>query len=239
MIISGIHSIEEAIVNGKSIAKIFVSEDKNIPEKLYRLIRTRQIPFFRLAPEVFKAKYKNESSILAYVEEIQYFDFEEVVALPNTGLSRILIVDEIEDPNNIGAMVRSSVGFGFNGIVLTTRRTVTIGEGTIRASSGTLFSQKIARISNLAQSIEYMQKIGYWIIGTAVNAKTSIEQIDLNRNVGVVMGNEEKGVRQKILEKCDYLIKISMEQTLNSLNVSVAFGILAYEIYKAQKTFKS
>jgi len=235
MIISGVHSIEEAIAGGKSIAKIFVREDKNIPEKLYRQIRTMQIPFYKLAPDVFKAKYKNDSSILAFVEEIEYYDFEDVVALPKSGLSRILIVDEIEDPNNIGAMVRSSVGFGFNGIVLTTRRTVTIGEGTIRASSGTLFSQKMTRIGNLAQAIESMQKMGYWIIGTAVGAKTSIQQVDMNRHIAVVMGNEEKGVRQKILEKCDYLVKIPMEQNLNSLNVSVAFGILAYEIYKAKK----
>jgi 23S rRNA (guanosine2251-2'-O)-methyltransferase len=235
MIISGVHPIKEALASGKTVAKIIVSEDKNIPEAIYREIRAQKIPIYKLPPDAFKQKFMNETGFIAILEDIQYTELEDLLVPPQTGYSRILIIDEIEDPQNVGAMIRSSVGFNFNGIILTTRRTVTIGEGTVRASAGTLFLQKISRVGNLSQTIDLMQERGFWIVGTSVETKLGIEHVDLKRNIALIMGNEEKGVRQKILEKCDYLVKIPIEPVLNSLNVSVAYGILAYEIARLSK----
>ena len=235
MIISGVHSIKEAFLTGKTIAKIIVSEDKNIPDTIYREIRTQKIPIYKLPQDAFKQKYMNDTGLIAIIEDIQYTELEELLTPPQTGFSRILIIDEIEDPQNVGAMVRSSVGFSFNGIILTTRRTVTIGEGTVRASAGTLFSQKLSRVANLSQTIDVLRDHGFWMIGTSIDTNQEIGHVDLNRHIALIMGNEEKGVRQKILEKCDYLVKIPIESTLNSLNVSVAFGILAYEINRLTK----
>jgi len=235
MIISGVHPIQEAFKAGKTVAKIIVSEDKNIPESLYREIRSQKIPIYKLAPDVFKQKYMNETGLIAILEDIQYCEIDDLLMHPANGFSRILLIDEIEDPQNVGAMIRSSVGFNFNGVALTTRRTVTIGDGTVRSSAGTLFMQKIARVGNLSQMIDNMRDRGFWMIGTSIDAKMDVSQIDLNRHIGLIMGNEEKGVRQKILEKCDYLVKIPIDPSINSLNVSVAYGILAYEIKRLTK----
>jgi 23S rRNA (guanosine2251-2'-O)-methyltransferase len=235
MIISGVHSIKEALLSGKTVAKVIVSEDKNIPDTIYREIRAQKIPIYKLPPEAFKQKFMNETGLIAILEDIQYTELEELLSPPQSGFSRILVIDEIEDPQNVGAMIRSSVGFNFNGIILTTRRTVTIGEGTVRASAGTLFSQKIARVGNLSQTMDLLREHGFWMIGTSIDTSKEIKHIDLKRHVALIMGNEEKGVRQKILEKCDYLVKIPIEPILNSLNVSVAFGILAYEIARLTK----
>lgn len=235
MIVSGVHPIKEALMSGKTVAKIIVSEDKNIPDVIYREIRAQKIPIYKLPSDAFKQKFMNETGLIAILEDVQYTELQDLLQPPPSSYSRILVIDEIEDPQNVGAMIRSSVGFNFNGIILTTRRTVTIGEGTIRASAGTLFLQKISRVGNLSQTIDFLQKQGFWIIGTSIDTNLAIESIDLQRNIALVMGNEEKGVRQKILEKCDYLVKIPIEPVLNSLNVSVAFGILAYEIAKLSK----
>ena len=235
MIVSGIHPIKEALLSGKTVAKIIVSEDKNIPDAIYREVRAQKIPIYKIPSEAFKQKYMNETGLIAIIEDIQYVEMEELLTPPESGFSRILVIDEIEDPQNVGAMIRSSVGFNFNGIILTTRRTVTIGDGTVRASAGTLFLQKLARVGNLSQAMDLMTQRGFWFIGTSVQTNIGIEKVDLQRNIALIMGNEEKGVRQKILEKCDYLVKIPIDPVLNSLNVSVAFGILAYEIAKLSK----
>ena len=235
MIVSGIHPIKEALQSGKTVAKIIVSEDKNIPDAIYREVRAQKIPIYKIPSEAFKQKYMNETGLIAIIEDIQYVEMEELLTPPESGFSRILVIDEIEDPQNVGAMIRSSVGFNFNGIILTTRRTVTIGDGTVRASAGTLFLQKLARVGNLSQAMDLMTQRGFWFIGTSVQTNIGIEKVDLQRNIALIMGNEEKGVRQKILEKCDYLVKIPIDPVLNSLNVSVAFGILAYEIAKLSK----
>lgn len=235
MIVSGIHPIKEALLSGKTVAKIIVSEDKNIPDAIYREVRAQKIPIYKIPSEAFKQKYMNETGLIAIIEDIQYVELEELLTKPETGFSRILVIDEIEDPQNVGAMIRSSVGFNFNGIILTTRRTVTIGDGTVRSSAGTLFLQKLARVGNLSQTMDLMAERGFWFIGTSVETNLGIEKVDLQRNIALIMGNEEKGVRQKILEKCDYLVKIPIDPVINSLNVSVAYGILAYEIARLSK----
>jgi 23S rRNA (guanosine2251-2'-O)-methyltransferase len=233
MLISKIRDIEELLISKKNIAKIIVSRDKKIPEPLYKLIRVSKIPIYKIPDEVFKVKFSKESGIAAITGEIEFVDVKDILTKSDKkGFLRILLIDEIEDPQNVGAMVRSCACFGFSGIIMTSRRTSFIGEGVIKASAGTIFHQKIARVNNLSDAIEKLKKEDIWFVGTDSHSGLPLWEIDFKRNIGIVMGNEERGVRKKIIEHCDYVARIPITEGEDSLNVSVAFGIIAYESSK-------
>lgn len=237
MLIRKIHEIEELLNADRNISKIIVSSNKRIPASLYSLIRSTKTPLYKIPDEIFIAKFKESSGIVAIVEEVEFSGIESLIVKPKKGFLRILLVDEIEDPHNIGAMMRSCACFGFSGVIMTSRRTSIIGEGVVKASAGAVFRQKIARVNNLSATIEELKKEDIWFIGTDPYAGIPLCEVDFKRNIGIVMGNEERGVRRKVIEHCDYVARIPIVEGEDSLNVSVAFGIIAYEAYKANSTY--
>jgi 23S rRNA (guanosine2251-2'-O)-methyltransferase len=232
MLISNIHEIEEALKNGKDISKIYISENKFISNDLFILLKNSKIPYYKLPVGVFTKKFNIKSGIAAIVDEIEFLDMDDLIANKHNLYSRLLLIDEIEDPQNLGAMIRSSVCFGFDGVIITKRGTASINEGVIKSSAGLIYNQKICKETNLTDAVTYLKEKNYWIVGTSPHADSNIEKIDLKRNIGVVLGNENKGIRKRILDNCDYIVKIPIENVADSLNVSVAFGIFAYELYK-------
>jgi len=236
MLISKIREIEELLNTDRNVTKVIVSSNRKIPALLYNLIRATKTPLYKVPDEIFNAKFKKSSGIVAIVEEVEFSDIEDLIVKPEKGFLRILLVDEIEDPHNIGAMMRSCACFGFSGVIMTSRRTSIIGEGVIKASVGTVFRQKIARVNNLSETIEKLKKEDIWFIGTDPHAGVPLCEIDFKRNIGIIMGNEERGVRKKVIEHCDYVVRIPIIEGEDSLNVSVTFGIIAYEAYKVNST---
>ena len=232
MLISNIHEIEEALKNGKDISKIYFSIDKHIDDKLFQLIKDLKIPYYKLPLDVLKKKFNIKTSVAALINDIEFFELDDLISSKKSTYSRLLLVDEIEDPQNLGAMIRTSVCFGFDGVVITRRGTSSINEGVIKASSGLIFNQKICKETNLTDVIIYLRKNNFWIIGSSPHSEINIEKVDLKRNIAIVIGNESKGIRKRILDNCDYIVKIPIENNAESLNASVAFGIFSYELYK-------
>ena len=234
MLVSKIREIEELLSKGQTVNKVIISSDKKIPKDLYDLIKATKTPIYRMPEEIFNAKFKQSSGIVGIVEEVEFSDIRDLIVKPENGFLRLLLIDEVEDPHNIGAMMRSCACFGFSGVIMTSRRTSIIGEGVIKSSAGAVFRQKIARVNNLTETIEKLKKEDIWLVGTDPHGGVPIWEVDYKRNIGIVMGNEEKGVRKKVLEHCDYVAKIPIVEGEDSLNVSVAFGIIAFEAFKHQ-----
>ncbi len=232
MLLTNKHEIEEAILNGKSIAKVIIAENKVIHAKFFSLLKQAQIPLQRVPGEFIKNKYQIETGIAALVEETKILSLDELLALPTKRkFGRILLADHIENPQNLGAMIRTCASFDFDGVILPDRRAAFVSEGVTKSSSGALFQIPIAKTHNLTLAIETLQKKEYWMVGTTLSSATTLNQIDTKRNLVIVMGNEDKGMHQKIAEQCDYLVRIPMSSSMQSLNVSVAFGIIAYELF--------
>lgn len=232
MIITTKHEIEEAILQGKSLARIVIAENKVLPGKFYVLLKQQQIPIQKLPGELLRAKYKVDTGMVAFAEETALLALDELLSRDKKNTyGRLLIADHIENPHNLGAMIRSCAAFDFDGVIVPDRRAAFISEGVSKSSSGAIFQVPIAKTHNLTLAIDRLQKNDYWIVGTSPDAKETLKTIDLNRNIALIMGNEDRGIHQKMAEKCDYLIRIKMSSQIQSLNVSVAFGIVAHWLY--------
>jgi 23S rRNA (guanosine2251-2'-O)-methyltransferase len=231
MIISGKHEIEEAIQNEKPILKVITPKNYHLSNRLYQLFRDERIPVIQLQKSVFQKKYPDMDSIIALCDDVSLFSLEEAVAVEPGKYSRVLLMEEIEDPQNAGAMLRSAACFGFQSVCMTKHHSTLLGKGAMSASSGGIFQCKVARIHNIGHAIEYLKSIGYWIVGTDIRGNEEPKKINYNSHIAVIMGNEKNGLKKKTIEKCDHIVRIPISGKTNSLNVSVAFGIIGYEIF--------
>jgi 23S rRNA (guanosine2251-2'-O)-methyltransferase len=236
MILNGVHEIMESLRSGKVLLKIVASEHRRMTPDLMQIIKNERIPLVRLNELAFRKKYPEAKGIVGILEEINLADLDELMEnFDYSSPRRILLIDEINDPQNVGAMIRSCVCFDFHAVVMTSRNTAPLSEGVVNASSGSCFHIPVARVNNMAKCIEMLKKNDFWIIGTSPGKGQWVDKMDLDRHLAVVMGNEQKGVRPKVLNYCDYQLSIPMKEGFDSLNVSVAFGILACYLFNGKR----
>jgi 23S rRNA (guanosine2251-2'-O)-methyltransferase len=148
----------------------------------------------------------------------------------------ILILDSIQDTHNVGAILRSADCSGVDGVLITKHNSAPINETVVKTSAGASEHVKIAQISNLAQTIEELKQNGFWIVGSYLEGAIDYTSIDYKIPIAVIVGNEEKGIRKLTADKCDHLIRIPMKGKIQSLNVSVATGILLFEILRQRNS---
>lgn len=158
------------------------------------------------------------------LDENQVFDL-----LENKSTPLLLVLDNIQDPRNLGACLRTAEAAGVDVVIMPRRNSAPLSAVASKAASGALEILPIAQVGNLSQFLKRLQKAGVWIVGTSLNTKTSIYQLDLNKPLALVMGNEGKGMRQLSEKNCDELGYIPMQGCLGSLNVSVATGVCLFE----------
>jgi len=174
--------------------------------------------------------------VVAFLKAHQFVDVHDLIASAKeqSGQPLIVVVDEIEDPRNLGAICRSAEGVGANGIITTYHRSADITAVAEKASGGAIEHLPISQVKNLAQTIETLKKYQFWIAGLDANTDQTIWQTDLNRPLALVIGSEGKGLRRLTKESCDFLIKIPMQGQVSSLNAAVAAGITLFEIRRQQ-----
>lgn len=139
---------------------------------------------------------------------------------------RVLVLDQLEDPYNFGAVLRSAVAFGVRGVIVPNRHMAPLSATAVKASAGTALRLPIARVSNLQAALLQLKERGYWVAGAAGEGGTSVWEMDWDRPLALVMGSEGSGLREHVRSTCDYLVSIPMSGPVESLNVSVATGIL-------------
>ena len=179
---------------------------------------------------------ENHQGVAASIAEANYVDWHDMLANAHRkGEDPLLIIlDELEDPHNLGAILRSADAVGAHGVIIPKRRAVALTAGVAKAAAGAVAYVPVARVSNLAQTIEALKKEGIWIAGAAMGG-TEVYRQNLTGPLAIVIGSEGKGLGRLVAEKCDFLISLPMQGQINSLNASVATGVILYEVLRQRK----
>lgn len=227
----GINPVTEALKNKKEIEYIEIFKGTN--EETVKEIKNLAS---KLNIKIKKAEKREENSqgVVAYVNDYNYYlefnAFLEKVALEEKSL--ILALDGIQDPRNFGALIRSAESFGVSGIIIPERRSVKINETVIKTSTGAIEHVPIIKVTNLNRALESLKKVGCWVYGAEADGNKFYNEEKYPNKSVLVLGSEGFGIKQKVKEQCDILVKIPLKGKINSLNVSVAGGILLAEMSK-------
>jgi 23S rRNA (guanosine2251-2'-O)-methyltransferase len=173
--------------------------------------------------------------VVADVAELDSYSVEELVR-GATGPPLLVVLDGIEDPHNLGAILRTADAAGVNGVVMQSRRSAALGGAAAKASAGAVAHVRIAEVVNIARAIEELKELGVWTIGLAGDAPTPYDTIDFTLPTAFVLGAEGSGLRRLVRERCDRLAAIPMGGHVESLNVSVAAGITLFEAVRQRRT---
>lgn len=173
----------------------------------------------------------NHQGIVLRVKDFEYSDIDEMI---NKDDSLVVILDHIEDPHNFGAIIRTCEAALVDGIIIPKNRGVSVNPTVIKVSTGAILNTKIARVTNLVNTMEYLKSKGFWIVGTDMDG-TDYTEIDYSGKIALVIGNEGKGMGDLVSKNCDFIASLPMRGTTNSLNASVAAGIMIYEAIKCRK----
>lgn len=223
----------EKLQSKSKINKIYLSNKFNDREIL-SLIEKRNINTKVLDNKVLDKMCKGlHQGIILEVEDIKTYTFDEIIPNIDKEYPIIVILDHLEDPHNLGAIIRSSEAFGVDAIILPNDRSVQITSTVVKTSVGTIDKVKIVNIPNINTAIKKLKDYGYWIVGTDMDGE-EYTSIDYKTKIAIVIGNEGKGMSDLVSKNCDYLAKIPMKGTVNSLNASVACGIFLSEIVRSR-----
>ena len=171
--------------------------------------------------------------ILLYVSDYKYSSLDDLINKEDN--SFLVLLDHLEDPHNLGAIIRTCEAAGVDGIVLPKDRQVQVNSTVYKTSVGTLDNVKIASVTNLVNAINKLKEAGYWIVGTALDNSVDYREIDYSGKIALVIGNEGSGISNIVEKNCDFIAKIPMYGKTNSLNASVAAGIMIYEVIRNRK----
>ena len=232
-------------VYGKNVALAVLKENTKVnniylsnhfkEDEILRLINKKNIPYKIIdSREMDKIESGLHQGIIMDIEDIKTYELEEIIPSINKENALVVILDHLEDPHNFGAIVRSSEAFGVDAIIIPKDRSVPITSTVYKTSVGTIEKVKIIKVANINNAIEKLKKYNYWIIGTDMDGE-DYTTIDYKTNIALIIGNEGKGISPLVKRNCDYLAKIPMEGTVNSLNASVACGVFLSEIVRSRK----
>jgi len=172
--------------------------------------------------------------VLALVNDYRYAEIEDILALAQRQNEPpfLLVLDEIEDPHNLGALVRTAECAGVHGVIIPKHHAASVNQTVIKTSAGATSHMPIARVTNIAQTLDELKKANIWIVGTDMQAEKKYFEYDYRGAVAVVIGSESSGMRRLVKEKCDFLVSIPMHGKIASLNASVAGGLVLFEAAK-------
>lgn len=236
-VIYGINSIRDLLRQNKDgWEKIFIAAGRkgSSVEEIIELARVGKIPL-----EFVERKYLDKiagtsenQGVGAIYKSFVYADLDVLIKNRNKHFSvdLIVILDSVMDPQNLGSIIRTAHCLGANGVIIPENRAAHVTAAVNKASSGSVQQIPVARVVNLAQSLDYLKDKGFWIFGADAHDGNSLQNMDFNCSVALVLGGEEKGIRPLLKKKCDFLINIPMAGSFDSLNVSVAGGIILYEV---------
>ena len=241
--IEGRNSVLELLESGKDINKIFVTrgEKHGSINKILAIAKERKIIVVEKDKKQMDemAQEENYQGVIAIVPPYEYVEIEDILteAKEKQEDPFVLILDGIEDPHNLGSIIRTAETAGVHGIIIPKRRAASVNSTVNKASSGAVEHVKIARVTNISDAIEELKQAGLWICGTDISAEKYYYNQDLTGPLGIVIGNEGKGISEKVKKNCDFNVKIPMRGKVTSLNAAVSAGIIIYETVK-QRIFK-
>ncbi|MFX3631171.1 MAG: 23S rRNA (guanosine(2251)-2'-O)-methyltransferase RlmB [Candidatus Pristimantibacillus sp.] len=240
--IAGKHPVLEALRSGREINKIWIADGAQ--KALITPIMAEAKKSGIIVQFVDKRKLDSlvegvqHQGVVAQAAAFAYAEIEDLLerARSREETPFILILDEIEDPHNLGSILRTAECTGVHGVIIPKRRAVGLTATVLKTSAGAAEHVPVARVTNLAQTIDRLKEEGVWIAGTDVSAPQDVYKTKFDLPLAIVIGNEGKGIGRLIKEKCDFLVKLPMVGQLNSLNASVAAGVLMYEVVRQRRS---
>ena len=236
--IEGRNSVLELLESGKDINKIYVTrgERHGSINKILGIAKERKIIVVekdkRQMDEM--AQEENYQGVIAIVPPFEYCDVDDIlnVAKEKNEDPFIIILDGIEDPHNLGAIIRTAETAGAHGVIIPKRRAVGVNSTVNKSSAGAVEYMKVARVNNITETMNYLKEQGLWIIGTDMDTDRYYYNQDMTGPIAIVIGSEGFGMSRLVKENCDILVKIPMKGNITSLNASVSAGIVMYEVVK-------
>ncbi len=236
--VEGRNSVIELLESGKDINKIFIEkgEKHGSIHKIIAMAKEKRVITVEKDKRQMEemAQNKNYQGVIALVPPFEYCEIEDILdkAKEKGEDPFVLILDGIEDPHNLGSIIRTAETAGVHGVIIPKRRAVGVNSTVAKVSAGAVEHMLVARVTNITDAIEKLKKEGLWICGTDINTDKYYYEQDLTGPIGIVIGNEGSGMSNKVTKKCDFLVKIPMQGKVTSLNASVSAGIVIYETLK-------
>jgi 23S rRNA (guanosine2251-2'-O)-methyltransferase len=243
--IAGKNPVLEALRSGREINKVWIAEgaNKHAMKPVVALAKENGI-IVQFVPRKKIEQVANtevHQGVVASIAAYSYAEIEDIFKLAEKReeLPFILILDELEDPHNLGSILRTADATGAHGVIIPKRRAVGLTATVAKASTGAIEYIPVARVTNLSRTIEDLKAKGVWIAGTDASAKQDYRQLEADMPLGLVIGSEGKGMSRIIKEKCDFLLTLPMVGKVTSLNASVAASLLMYEVLRKRMPVKS
>ncbi len=234
--IYGLHPVIEAIESGQPLERVFIEESAKgeLQTRLRKMLKDFDIPhqilphyrFFKIAD-----RNKNHQGVVALASLIEYQNIEEIIqqAFERGETPLVIALDKVTDVRNFGAIARTAECMGVHALLIPDKGSAAINDDAIKTSAGALLKIPVCRVHNLKSSLDYLKESGLILAAATEEGATNSWEADLKGPLTILMGNEETGVSPEYLRRCDLLLKVPMMGTIESLNVSVAAGMLLYE----------
>ncbi len=231
MIIYGKNAVCEALKIGKNISKICLTKQNLSLVEKYKINKNLiEIMDINKMNKMFEGVHQG---IVAYVDEYKYATIENVIKkLKNQENVCLAILDGLEDPHNLGAILRTADATGMDGIIIPKNRSVSLSSTVAKVSTGAIEHVDVMQVTNLSQTIIELKKHGYWIIGLEMDGSVDYKKQDYSGKIALVIGSEGRGISRLVKENCDFLVHIPMVGHVTSLNASVSASILFYEVLR-------
>lgn len=238
--IVGRNAVREALKANRTIQRLFIANDKvqGSLQEIIGMAKAKGIEIRRVGDNQL-AKYANgvvHQGVVALAAQVKFAQLEEVLAAwPKDKAPILVLLDGIEDPHNMGAIIRTAECCGATAVLIPKRHTAPINATVAKTSAGALECIPLVQVGNVAQTIEDLKKQGFWVLGAHMEGQQTLYEADLTSPLVLVIGNEGKGLSRLTKERCDFLVTIPMYGRLNSLNASVAAAILLYEAVRQRQ----
>jgi 23S rRNA (guanosine2251-2'-O)-methyltransferase len=245
--LTGPNAVREALVAGRPLQAVIIARGHHGDrlEEIARLAKRNNVPvrFEERARIDQLSGTRQHQGVFAMVASKAAIALEDLLGQPDQqdqarGSRLLVLLDGVEDPQNLGAIIRSALAAGATGVVIPERRAAGLGDAAARASAGAVAHLPVARVTNLPRAMEELKEAGYWLVGFDERSDRSYTDVDLRGSIALVLGGEGKGLHQLVRERCDFLVSIPARGPVPSLNVSVAAGIALFEVVRQRNAAK-
>jgi 23S rRNA (guanosine2251-2'-O)-methyltransferase len=240
--LTGIHAVREALESGRALERIVIARGRHGDrlEEIVTKARERGVPvrFEERAIVDRLAGTPQHQGVVAMAAAKHTLDLEDLLKNTTEGGSApglLVVLDGVEDPHNLGAVIRSALAAGASGIILPDRRAAGLNETVARAAAGALEHLPVARVVNIARAMEQLKEAGYWTVGLDERAERKHVDVDYKGAVAIVLGGEGAGLHELVRKRCDFLVSIPTTEPVRSLNVSVAAGVVLFEAVRQRQ----
>ncbi|UTR12491.1 23S rRNA (guanosine(2251)-2'-O)-methyltransferase RlmB [Evansella sp. LMS18] len=240
-LIAGKNPVIEALKGGRPVNKIWIAEgsQRGQMNNVIQLAKNAKVNV-QFVPKK-KLDQMTESQHQGVVAQIAAYEYQDLSVLFERAAEKneppfFILLDELEDPHNLGSILRTADASGAHGVIVPKRRSVGLTSTVAKASAGAIEHVPVARVTNLARTMEDLKKEGLWFVGTDAKGTEDYREADLTMPLGLVIGSEGKGLGRLVKEKCDFLVRIPLSGKVTSLNASVAAGLLMYETFRRRNS---